>query len=97
MLISKKGGMIWERRIHFSIKVQLLGIMLSWQAVLPPRNANREVVVRLSVCLLLLFLCHSLMHSDAIEELIHLQMVCDELKAATLKFNPETCNVFHKG
>lgn len=51
--------------------------------------------VPLSVCLLLP--CHSLVHTNATKELIHLQMVCDKLKAASLKLNPGTCRVFHKG
>lgn len=36
------------------------------------------------------------MDINAAEELIHLQMVCGEAKAASLKVNPGKCSVFHK-
>lgn len=36
------------------------------------------------------------MHANTVEELIHLQMVCDKLQAANLKLKPGTCSVFHK-
>lgn len=42
------------------------------------------------------FLCGSTVRANAIEELIHLQMLCDKLQAANLKLNPVKCSVFHK-
>lgn len=36
------------------------------------------------------------MHANAIEELIHLQMLCDKLQAASVKLNPMKCSVFYR-
>lgn len=44
----------------------------------------------------LVFLCGSSMHANAIEELIHLQMLCDKLQAASVKLNPVKCSVFYR-
>lgn len=36
------------------------------------------------------------MHANAIEELIHLQMLCDKFQAASVELNPVKCSVFFK-